>query len=185
MGESFTFQTLTFAGRGASLSEITFIVFFCSAVLAVYLSSVMATTGLSLFVTVIILHLNYKDPSRPVPNWVSTALSIRRRRGVTAGNNNVSFTDNESGNTLSNQTATIAVGVDQEKTKGSDSIRSSAKWTTPRHDMGREDQWKRVARRLDTVCLFLFLSTFALLLIIIAYPYDTLKKIDKNDCSFG
>ena len=44
---------------------------------AIYLSAVMATTSLSLFVTVLVLHFHHKTYCRPVPRWLLRVLCIR------------------------------------------------------------------------------------------------------------
>ena len=46
---------------------------------AVYLTCIMATTGLSLFATVLVLHLHHKSHKTPVPSFLSRLLLLKTK----------------------------------------------------------------------------------------------------------
>ena len=137
----------------------------------------MGATGLSLFLTVLILHLNYKTHNNPVPRWLTTVLFIRRNsiedqqetvvNPLTdkAINNNGKF--NAFDTTASQANLKLGGGGDQKREKM------------------LEREWKTVVSRIDHVFFFFFLFLFALLLIIMVYPYNTSAQLDKSKCSFA
>ena len=143
---------------------------------AIYLSSVMATTGLSLFLTVFILHLNYKTHTDPVPSWLKSLLFVRR--------NSINIQDSEK---------TVIKTVTDESTNNNAKIRPFGSVTSEPdlNDSKKQNEkdlldkeWKLVVTRIDRGFFFAFLFLFALLLIIMIYPYDSSITLDKTKCSY-
>ena len=136
----------------------------------------MATTGLSLFLTVFILHLNYKTHTSPVPGWLKSLLCVRRNsikvqdREETVVNTLTDESVNNNGKLRPFGLATSEIGVNDSKKQNMKDL--------------VEKEWKLVVARFDQAFFFSFLFLFSLLLIIMIYPYDTSVNLDKTKCSF-
>ena len=136
----------------------------------------MATTGLSLFLTVFILHLNYKTHTSPVPGWLKSLLCVRR--------NSIKVQDREETvvNTLTDESVNNngkirPFGIAPSEADVNDSKKLNIKDLV-------EKEWKLVVARFDQTFFFTFLFLFSLLLIIMIYPYETSVNLDKTKCSF-
>ena len=133
----------------------------------------MATTGLSLFLTVFILHFDYKTHTGPVPGWLKSLLCVSV---------NIQESDKP-----------VIKTVADESTNNNGKIRPFGLTTGEADLNGSEKQnkkdllekeWKLVVSRIDCAFFFAFLFLFALLLIIMIYPYDSSITLDKTKCTY-
>ena len=139
----------------------------------------MATTGLSLFLTVFILHLNYKTHTSPVPGWLKSLLCVRRNsiKVQDMEETVVNTVTDESVNNNMNNGKIRPFGLATSEADLNDSKKQNVKDLV-------EKEWKLVVTRFDQAFFFSFLFLFSLLLIIMIYPYDTSINLDKTKCSF-
>ena len=151
---------------------------------AIYLSCVMATTGLSLFLTVFILHLNYKTHNAPVPRWLNFLLCMKRRKIAVKDNEDI-IVKSVTGSMVNNNGKLNSYETVVERTIEIEENPNS-KESKSRKKQSLEEEWKDVVKRIDHVFFFLFLIIFSFLLFIMMYPYDNDVKLNKNaKCPYG
>ena len=149
---------------------------------AIYLSLVMGTTGFSVMMTVIMLHLYHQSHDSPVPRWLCRILclhfnnwrELQQKETTEMTDHSVKLQTTEFN--LSNGTVRQANGQPKLKDPPSDH------W--PKHDKKEltqsqiMSQWKAATRRIDQLCFVLFFIIFGILALIIIYPYDRSVSLD-------
>ena len=130
----------------------------------------MVTTGLSLFITVVILHLHHKTNFSPVPLWLRRLLCLRRNHVAERGDGIKQLIIN---------TINCNGTMEQRNKIGNGTGLDHSRETMDNLDK----EWKAVIRRIDRVCLFVFMFIFSALLIIMVYPYDTSVHLESGKCS--
>ena len=142
----------------------------------------MVTTGLSLFLTVFILHLNYKTHNTPVPRWLNFLLCMKRRKIDT--NEEEARINSISDSMMNNNGKVGSFEHLVEKTTG---LRTNKEQNdNAKRKENIQEEWKEAVKRIDHGFFFLFVIIFSLLLLIMIYPYDNEVVIDKNaKCQFG
>ena len=160
---------------------------------AIYLSLVMGTTGLSLLVTVIMLHLHHKPHDFPVPRWLCRILclnfndkrELQRRETTEIMDNGVKLEKTET--SLSNGQPSIPNGTVCQS-NGQPNWKDSRSDHRPKHDKKEltqskiESQWKIALRRIDQLCFVLFFMIFVILALIMVYPYYRAASLNNLQC---
>ena len=163
---------------------------------AIYLSLVMGTTGLSLLVTVIILHLHHKPHDSPVPRWLCRILclnfndrrGLQRRETTEIMDNGVKLEKTESSlsngqASLSNGTVRQSNGQQNWKDSRPDHLPKYDKKYDKKYDMKElESKWKMATRRIDQSCFVLFSIIFVILTLIMVYPYYKASSLNNLRC---
>ena len=165
---------------------------------AIYLSAVMGTTGFSLFVTVIILHMHHKKYNSPVPKWLCRLLFLKHQvvgkepneidvicHGIANTPTQVNHSEmfngqfNQSNGNLNHSNGDL----NQSKENGPKTWRNYTRNILV--DSYRiDDQWKQAVRRIDYLCLLLFFIIFGILALMMVYPYDRTVVLDTMKCGF-
>ena len=145
--------------------------------LAVYLTSVMTATGLSLFVTVLILHLHHKTHKTRVPNWLRKVLFLKIRPSYTYENCTMEV------NTKKLAPGTLKANVSADrKDHNTDNVTDKRKGCHlslfEQDAQNVDDEWRLAIRRIDRISFFVFLLiSIGLLLAMFSSPwwYHTLE----------
>ena len=155
---------------------------------AIYLTLVMGTTGFSVLMTVIMLHLHHQPHDSPVPRWLCRILclhfnnrrELQRRETTEIMDHGVKLQTTEFN--LSN--GTVRQSNDQPKFK---EFRSDH-W--PKYDKKELNQskimsqWKEATRRIDQLCFVFFFIIFGILALIMIYPYDRSVSLNNVQCEY-
>ena len=147
----------------------------------------MGTTGLSLLVTVIILHLHHKPHDSPVPRWLCRILclnfnerkGLQRRETTEIMDNSVKL---KTESNLSNGQASLSNGTVRQS-NGQQNWKDSRPDHLPKYDKKElESQWKMATRRIDQLCFVLFFIIFVILALIMVYPYHKAASLNNLQC---
>ena len=133
----------------------------------------MGTTGLSLFVTVLILHMHHTHHKSPVPEWLSGLLFLRSNGAI----HDMGYNSEDDEKTIQTNATGVINDVNETEDRLSKESRSNLVQTRKENF---HEQWHLAIRRIDHIFFFIFLCIFIILLILIVYPYDSDTKIDKT-----
>ena len=128
----------------------------------------MVTTGLSVIVTVLILHLHHETNKAPVPNWLRKVLFLKIKRYAMEVN-----------------AKKVTLGIKNKKDM------NSAKEKRNRYRLSLceeevhnvDDEWRLAIRRIDRISFFVFLVIFSGLLLMMVLPYDDTTRLKRDDCT--
>ena len=135
----------------------------------------MATTGLSVFITVFILQLHHKTFTKPVPVWI--------RRLLFMGPNSVAETTRHTDGLKQLATNTIqSNGTLEQCAKNSENVENESKNSGSQSHVDCDHEWKAVIRRIDHCFFLLFLLIFSMLVLIVAYPYKGSITLESGKC---
>ena len=152
---------------------------------AIYLSLVMGTTGFSVLMTVIMLHLHHQPHDSPVPRWLcrilclhfNTPRKLHRRETTEIMDHGVKLQTTEFN--LSNGTVRQSNG--QPKFTSDHWLKYDKKELNQSKIMS---QWKEATRRIDQLCFVLFFIIFGILALIMIYPYDRSVSLNNVQCEY-
>ena len=141
-----------------------------------YLSSVMGTTALSVFITVIILHLHHKTFTKPVPMWLLRLLLIKPN-SVMETTRQANGPRKVANNTLQSN------GILEQYVKTFESMENEPKdySRSPCH-VNCDHVWKTVVRRIDRGLFLIFVLIFSMLLLVVTYPYKRSVTLESGRC---
>ena len=146
----------------------------------------MAATGLSLFVTVLILHLHHKTHKAPVPNWLRKVLFLKIRRSYTnekyameVNNKKVAL-----GSLKTNDHFNLSVCRKDDNTDNVKEKRKECRLSLFEEEARNvDDEWRMAIRRIDRISfiVFLFIS-IGLLLATFLLRGDT-TRLNREECT--
>ena len=148
---------------------------------AIYLTSVMATTGLSLFVTVLILHLHHKTHKAPVPDWLRKVLFLKIRPSYT--NEKYAMEVNTKkvapGSLKTNDRFNMSANRKDDNT---DNVKEKRTWCHLSF-FEVDGEWRMAIRRIDRISFFVFLFiSIGLLLAMFLLRGDT-TRLNREECT--
>ena len=128
----------------------------------------MVTTGLSVIVKVLILHLHHKTHKAPVPNWLRKVLFLKIKPYAMELN-----------------AKKVTPGIDHKKDMNSaKEKRNRSRFSLCQEEVQSvDDEWRLAIRRIDRISFFVFLVIFVGLLLIMVLPYDDTTRLKRDDCT--
>ena len=128
----------------------------------------MVTTGLSVIVTVLILHLHHKTHKAPVPNWLRKVLFLKIKPYA-----------------MELDARKVTPGIDHKKDMNSaKEKRNRSRLSLCQEEVQSvDDEWRLAIRRIDRISFFVFLVIFVGLLLIMVLPYDDTTRLKRDDCT--
>ena len=128
----------------------------------------MVTTGLSVIVTVLILHLHHKTHKAPVPNWLRKVLFLKIKRYAVEVNTKKVTPDTEN----------------KKEMKRGKEKRNRCRLSLCEEEVRNvDDEWRLAIRRIDRISFFVFLVIFSGLLLMMVLPYDDTTRLKRDDCT--
>ncbi len=136
----------------------------------------MAMTGISIVISVLMLHYHHAPPNRPVPKWLDRVLMMTKPR-LSSSKDVETEKRSQSQTTLAFQeNKVVPVEINQ--------VKQGLEWNSPMVDQVEiKDyavQWRAVLRRMDLFFCISFLFVFIILLIVMIYPYK--QSVDVFEC---
>ena len=129
----------------------------------------MATTGVSLIVTVLILHLHHKTHKAPVPNWLRKVLFLTIKRYAMEVN-----------------VKKVTPGTENKKdmmNRGIEKRNRCCLSLCEEEVHSVDDEWRLAIRRIDRISFFVFFVIFAGLLLMMVLPYGDTIRLKRDDCT--
>ena len=138
----------------------------------------MVTTGLSLFLTILILNLHHNTHKAPVPHWLCKILGLKKMNtentttGIEQANDAPNMIDANHKN----------YNDDAEHKQNTCHLSSDNKEA---HKL--DDEWRMAIRRIDRISFFVFSPIFIALDIslIMIFSYGDTTRLNREECTMS